>query len=106
MATLDILAQAASDIERPMSISDKRRNNLVKARAKMAEIRAQRKPGSRVIKPTYKLKKVIDSNWRLKNIKKAQEARAKKLFHKKLMAQDTEPEDEDEDPEQDEEVTA
>lgn len=103
MSTLDILAQAACDVEQPLTITDKRRNNLKKARAKMAEIRAQRKASSRVIKPTYKLKKVVDPNWRLKNIKKAQEARAKQLFYKKLMAQDTEPEDED--PEE-EEVTA
>jgi hypothetical protein len=101
MSTLDILAQAANDCK-PLTTWNKRYNNLVKARAKMAEIRAQRKAGTYVPKP--KLKKVIDPNWRLKNIKKAQEARAKKIFHKKLMAQDTEPES-DGDPEE-EEVTA
>jgi hypothetical protein len=101
MSTLDILAQAASDAQ-PLTTWNKRYNNLVKARAKMAEIRAQRKAGTYVPKP--KPKKVIDPNWRLKNIKKAQEARAKKIFHKKLMAQDTEPES-DGDPEE-EEVTA
>ena len=100
MSTLDILVQAACDVEQVPTISEKRIINLVKARAKMAEIRAQRKSGIRV---PSKPKKVIDPNWRMKNIKKAQEARAKKLFHKKLMAQDTEPES-DEDPE--EEVTA
>ena len=102
MSTLDILAKAACDVEQPQIMPKPRFENLVKARARMAEIRAQRKAGTYVPKP--KPKKVIDPNWRLKNIKKAQEARAKKIFHKKLMAQDTEPES-DGDPEE-EEVTA
>lgn len=102
MASLDILAKTACDVEKPLTLFERRINYLKKARAKMAEIRAQRKTSSRATKPEPKPKKVVDPNWRLKNIKKAQEARAKQLFHKKLMAQDTEPEDED--PE--EEVTA
>jgi hypothetical protein len=91
MSALDILAIAACDAV-PLTTWEKRYNNLVKARAKMAEIRAKRKAAYHV-PPKPKLKKAINPNWRSENIKKAHAALMKKRAHKKLMAQDTEPED-------------
>ena len=100
MSTLDILAKAACDVEQPQIMPKPRFDNLVKARAKMAEIRAQRKAGIIVSKP--KPKKNINPNWRSENIKKAHAALMKKRLYKKLMAQDTEPEeDPKEDPKED-----
>jgi len=96
MSTLDILAKAACDVQQTLKTSKTRFDNLVKARAKMAEIRAKRKAGIIVSKP--KPKKNINPNWRSENIKKAHAALIKKRLYKKLMAQDTEPE---EDPKED-----
>ena len=91
MSTLDILAKAACNVEQPQIMPKPQFENLVKARARMAEIRAQRKAG--IIVPTKKKKKNINPNWRSENIKKAHAALMQKRLYKKLMAQDTEPED-------------
>ena len=102
MSALDILANAACEAV-PLTILEKRRNNLVKARARIAEIRVQRKAG--IIVPKKQVKKNNNPSWRSENIKKAQAALRRKRLLSKLLAQDTEPESEGDPQEEEEEVT-
>jgi len=90
MDSLIVLADIAAMQQPISSLKEKRLGFLQKARARMAEIRTQRKAGTYVSNP--KPKKVIDPNWRHANIKKAHIALAKKHAYKKMMNEDTEEE--------------
>jgi len=86
MDPLVLLADIAA-MQKPIpSLKERRLVFLERARARMAQIRAQKT----YIKPSPKPKKVVDPNWRHANIKKAQLALAKKRAYNKLMSQDTE----------------
>jgi hypothetical protein len=87
MNALVLLADIAA-MQKPLpTLKELRLIRLQKARARLAEIRAEYN-----IKAQPKPKKVVTPNWRHENIKKAHIARAKKYAYKKMMAQDTEEE--------------
>ena len=90
MDSLIVLADIAAMQQPFPTLKERRLGFLQKARAKMAEIRAQCKAGTYVFKP--KPKKVVDPNWRHENIKKAHIALAKKHAYNKMMNEDTEEE--------------
>lgn len=79
MTMLDILAKVANECKK-IPIYDRRINNLIKARARMAQIRAERKQNSQI---NLDVENKID--WRLINLKKAMEAKAIKHLNRQKI---------------------
>jgi hypothetical protein len=90
MDHLLLLADIAA-MQNPIpSLKERRLVFLERARLRMKQLRAKK---ASYVKPKPKPKKVVNPDWRHENLKKAHIVLAKKREYKKMIAQDTEPEE-------------